>query len=138
MTRTFSHGEPAETIREWFDLTDRAREAAIEAIAPGVKADEVHGAVCDVYEEASLPTLRTDPTTETGFIHSTGHGVGLDVHEMPSVAESGETLEPGHVITIEPGLYDPEIGGVRIEDLVVVTETGHENLTEYEVQLSLG
>lgn len=138
MTRTFCHGDPSDRLREWFDLTDRARKAAIEAVEPGVETNEVHGAACDVYEEAGLPTLRSDPTTETGFIHSTGHGIGLDVHEMPSVADSGETLEPGHVITIEPGLYDPDVGGVRIEDLLVVTEDGYENLTDYDVQLSLG
>ena len=138
MTRTFCHGEASETIAEWFELTDEAREAAIDAVEPGADAADVHGAVCDIYEEAGLATLRSDPTTETGFIHSTGHGVGLDVHEMPSVAESSETLEPGHVITIEPGLYDPAVGGVRIEDLLVVTEDGYENLTEYDVDLTLG
>jgi Xaa-Pro aminopeptidase len=138
MTRTFCRGEPSERLREWFELTDRARAAAIEAVAPGVETDEVHGAACDVYEGAGLPTLRSDPTTETGFIHSTGHGIGLDVHEMPSVAESGETLKPGHIITIEPGLYDPAVGGVRIEDLLVVTEDGYENLTEYDIELTVG
>jgi Xaa-Pro aminopeptidase len=91
-----------------------------------------------VYEDADLPTLRADPTTETGFIHSTGHGVGLDVHELPSIAESEGTLEPGHIITIEPGLYDPAVGGVRIEDLLVVTEDGYENLTDYDIELTVG
>jgi len=138
MTRTFCHGEASGTVAEWFELTDEARQAAIDAVEPGAHAAEVHGAVCDIYEEAGLATLRSDPTTETGFIHSTGHGVGLDIHEMPSVAESGERLEPGHVITIEPGLYDPAVGGVRIEDLLVVTEDGYENLTDYDVALSLG
>ena len=138
MTRTFCHGEPSERLREWFELTDRARAAAIDVVEPGADASDVHGAACDVYEDADLPTLRTDPTTETGFIHSTGHGVGLDVHELPSVAESSETLEPGHIITIEPGLYDPEVGGVRIEDLLVVTEDGYENLTSYDIELIVG
>jgi len=135
MTRTFCHGEPSERLAEWYELTDRAREAAIDEVAAGVETDVVHGAACDVYEAAGLPTLRGDPTTETGFIHSTGHGIGLDVHERPSVANSGEELEAGHVITIEPGLYDPAVGGVRIEDFVVVTEDGCENLTEYETSL---
>ncbi|MFB6295497.1 MAG: M24 family metallopeptidase, partial [Halobacteriales archaeon] len=79
--------------------------------------------------------LRSAPDAETGFIHSTGHGVGLDVHELPSLAPGGEELEPGHVVTIEPGLYDPAVGGMRIEDLLVVTEDGHENLTEYHREL---
>jgi len=100
-----------------------------------VTGEAVHDAACDVYEDAGLPTLRSDPATETGFIHSTGHGVGLAVHELPRVAPDGQPLEPGHVVTVEPGLYDPEVGGVRVEDLVVVTEEGHENLTDYEESL---
>jgi Xaa-Pro aminopeptidase len=135
MTRTFVNGDPSETLREWFDLTDEARRAALDAVEPGVTGAAVHDAVCDVYEDAGLPTLRSDPDAETGFIHSTGHGVGLDVHELPRIAPDGDELEPGNVITIEPGLYDPDVGGVRIEDLVVVTEDGHENLTGYPVEL---
>ncbi|MGB9958284.1 M24 family metallopeptidase [Haloferax prahovense] len=135
MTRTFVKGEPSPEIREWFDLTEEAFEAALDAVEPGATGADVHDAVCDVYEAAGENTLRADPSAETGFIHSTGHGVGLDVHELPSLSPSGEELRPGHVITIEPGLYDPEIGGVRIEDLVVVTEDGYENLTEYPVEL---
>ncbi|WP_254278848.1 M24 family metallopeptidase [Haloarcula marina] len=137
MTRTFSVGEPSETIREWYDLTERAMDAAFDALEPGATGKAVHDAVCDVYEDAGLPTLRSDDRAETGFIHSTGHGVGLDVHELPRLSPAGGELKPGHVVTVEPGLYDPEVGGVRIEDLVVVTEDGYENLTEYENRLVL-
>ena len=137
LTRTFCRGEPDETVREWYDLTEEAKEAALDALEPGATGAEVHAAACDVYEAAGLSTLREDPTAETGFIHSTGHGIGLDVHEQPSVSERGGELQPGHVVTIEPGLYDPEVGGVRIEDLVVVTEDGYENLTDYEESLVL-
>ncbi|WP_340099886.1 Xaa-Pro peptidase family protein [Salinibaculum salinum] len=138
MTRTFCRGEPDDTVREWYDLTQQAKEAALAAVEPGATGKTVHDAVCDVYEDAGLPTLRSDERTETGFIHSTGHGVGLDVHELPRVSPGGEELQPGHVITIEPGLYDPEVGGVRIEDFVVVTEDGYENLTDYPEQLVVG
>jgi Xaa-Pro aminopeptidase len=135
MTRTFVHGEPEPTVREWFDLTDEARRAALDVVEAGVTGAAVHDAACDVYEAAGLPTLRSDQSTETGFIHGTGHGVGLDVHELPRIAPDGDELEAGNVVTIEPGLYDPDVGGVRIEDLVVVTEEGYENLTEYPVEL---
>jgi len=135
MTRTFCAGDPGETVRKWYDLTAKAKEAALEAVEPGVTGATVHDAVCDVYEDAGLPTLRSDGTAETGFIHSTGHGVGLDVHELPRLAPDGGELRPGHVVTVEPGLYDPAVGGVRIEDIVVVTEDGHENLTDYEERL---
>jgi Xaa-Pro aminopeptidase len=137
MTRTFLKGTPDATLREWFDLTDEARRAALDAVEPGVTGAAVHDAVCDVYEAAGLPTLRSKPDAETGFIHSTGHGVGLDVHELPRIAPDGGELEPGNVVTIEPGLYDPDVGGVRIEDLIVVTDDGYENLTEYPVELVL-
>jgi Xaa-Pro aminopeptidase len=136
MTRTFCVGEPGGTLREWYDLTERALEAALDAVEPGATGEEVHAAACEVYEEAGEPTFRTDPETETGFIHSTGHGIGLDVHESPRLASGGGELEPGHVITVEPGLYDPAVGGVRIEDLVVVTEDGYENLTGYPIQFA--
>jgi Xaa-Pro aminopeptidase len=137
MTRTLCVGDPGEELAEWYQLTRRAYEAALETVEPGVTGGEVHDAACDVYEAAGIATLRTDESAETGFIHSTGHGVGLDVHELPSVGPGGEELEPGHVITIEPGLYDPAVGGVRLEDLVVVTQDGYENLTEYPMQLTL-
>jgi Xaa-Pro aminopeptidase len=137
MTRTFVRGEPTAEMRRRFDVTDEARRAALDAVEPGTTGAEVHDAVCDVYEEAGYPTLRSAPDTEVGFIHSTGHGVGLDVHEGPRVSPDGGELRPGHVITIEPGLYDPDVGGVRIEDLVVVTEDGFENLTSYPIEFEV-
>jgi Xaa-Pro aminopeptidase len=137
MTRTFVRGTPSDEVREWFEVTDEARRAALDAVEPGATGADVHAAVCDVYEDAGLPTLRSDPRSETGFIHSTGHGVGLEVHELPRLSPDGGELEPGHVVTVEPGLYDPDVGGVRIEDLVVVTESGYDNLTEYPVSLSI-
>ncbi|WP_435095711.1 M24 family metallopeptidase [Halarchaeum sp. P4] len=135
MTRTFVKGTPSDEAREFYDVTEAAFEAAFDALEPGATGREVHAAACEVYEDAGYPTLRSDPSTETGFIHSTGHGVGLEVHEGPGVSDSSETeLEPGHVVTIEPGLYDPDVGGVRIEDIAVVTEDGYEDLTDYRVE----
>ena len=135
MTRTFVKGEPSETIEAWYDLTEDAFDAAMDAIEPGATGAAVHDAVCDVYEDAGEPTLRADPETETGYIHGTGHGIGLAVHELPSLSFNGGELEPGNVVTVEPGLYDPDVGGVRIEDFVVVTEDGCENVAEYPKSL---
>jgi Xaa-Pro aminopeptidase len=131
MTRTFCVGEPTDRAAEWYDLTREAQTAALDAIEAGVLGSDVHGAVCDVYEDAGLPTLRADDEAETGFIHTTGHGVGLDIHEYPRLSTQENELEAGMVVTVEPGLYDPSVGGVRIEDLVVVREDGVENLTDY-------
>ncbi|ADB60315.1 peptidase M24 [Haloterrigena turkmenica DSM 5511] len=135
MTRTFARGDPGEEARRRYEVTREAYEAALETVEAGATGAEVHGAACDVIEDAGYATLRSDPSTGTGFIHSTGHGVGLDIHEQPSVSPAGGELEPGHVISIEPGLYDPAVGGVRIEDLIVVTEDGYENLTDYRIGL---
>ncbi|MFB6251094.1 MAG: M24 family metallopeptidase [Halobellus sp.] len=137
MTRTFVKGEPTETVRQWFELTQAAMDAAFDVLGPDATGRAVHDAVCDVYEDAGWPTLRSDSTTETGFIHSTGHGVGLEIHELPRLSPDGGELRPGHVVTVEPGLYDPAVGGMRLEDLVVVTEDGYENLTDYPFDLTV-
>jgi len=136
MTRTFVNGDPSDAHRERYEVTHEAFEAALDAVEPGATGEAVNQAVVDVFEAHGYPTIFTDPSAESGFIHSTGHGVGLDVHEMPSISHGGEELRPGHVITIEPGLYEPGEGGVRIEDIVVVTEDGYENLTDYEISLT--
>lgn len=135
MTRTVVVGEPSDRVQAFHDATVAAMEAAYDVLEAGVTGATVHDAVCSVYEDRGYPTLRSDEDTETGFIHSTGHGVGLDVHEKPSLGDDGETLETGHVVTVEPGLYDPAVGGVRIEDLVVVRDDGFENLTEFDRSL---
>ncbi|MFC6614653.1 M24 family metallopeptidase [Halopenitus salinus] len=137
MTRTFLRGEADGTVREWHDLTHEALREATDAVEPGVTGEAVHEAACAVYESAGIPTLRSDPDTETGFIHSTGHGVGLDIHELPRLSPGAGELEPGHVVTVEPGLYDPAVGGVRIENLLVVTEDGCETLTDYPIELEV-
>ncbi len=135
MTRTFCKGEPSETLAEWYELTEQALAAALDAVEPGNTGADVHAAACEVYENAGLPTFRTNPSTEVGFIHSTGHGVGLAVHERPSLSTEGGDLVAGQVITVEPGLYDPAVGGVRIEDIVIVTDDGYENSTDYPIEL---
>ena len=137
MTRTFVKGEPSDQVREWYDLTHEAFEASLAAIEAGASGQTVYDATCEVFEDAGYPTLRTQDAPENGFFHSTGHGVGLEVHESPYLAQQGGDLAAGHVVTVEPGLYEQGVGGVRVEDLVVVTEDGYENLTDYPTDLRL-
>jgi Xaa-Pro aminopeptidase len=136
MTRTVSKGEPPAEIRKMFEVVKRAQDAGIKALRPGVTGREVHELVEDIIWQAGYDTMRpgqkknpADPTPR-GFIHSTGHGVGLEIHEAPAIGRSGTTpLLAGDVVTIEPGVYDPVIGGVRLEDMLVITEGGARNLT---------
>jgi Xaa-Pro aminopeptidase len=142
MTRTVSKGEPPAEIAKMYDITKRAQDAGIKALRPGVTGREVHELVEDIIWEAGYDTLRPGQQRSKnggaprGFIHGTGHGVGLEIHELPNVARSGTTpLAPGDVVTVEPGIYLPELGGVRLEDMLVITETGARNLTRAPRQL---
>ncbi|MFB6213741.1 MAG: M24 family metallopeptidase [Candidatus Nanohaloarchaea archaeon] len=133
MTRTFVKGEPGEKTENMHNAVKKAKEAALKEIEAGVKAAEVHSAVCDVLEEHGFDTMRSG--AEEGFIHSTGHAVGLGLHEPPRIADSDTELEAGNVLTIEPGLYYGDTGGVRIEDMVLVTENGYENFNSMHEDL---
>ncbi|MGI5991796.1 MAG: M24 family metallopeptidase [Methanosarcina sp.] len=135
MTRTVLHGEASEELKKMYETVLASQKKALEMIKPGIQAAEVHNAVCDIFEAHGYDTYRSG--SKVGFIHSTGHGVGLDVHELPSVGENGVLLEVGNVITIEPGLYYPEVGGIRLEDMVLVTENGCQNLTGLEKRFVL-
>ena len=132
MTRTVLRGEAPQEVKELYHAVLAAQEAGIGAIRSDVTGEEVHSAVSDVFLEMGYPER-----DGCGFTHSTGHGVGLDVHEMPSLGEGGEILKSSHVVTVEPGLYYPDIGGVRLEDLVVVRDKGCQDLTHFEKDLVL-
>ena len=140
MTRTFVVGEPPAEIAEWHGLVKEALDRTIEPIKPGVQGRELFDIACDIFEAAGQKTARTKAPGEVldeGFFHSLGHGVGLEVHEAPGLGLLGEKeLVPGDVVTIEPGLYRQGFGGVRLEDLVLVTEDGYENLTDFPYDLA--
>jgi len=133
MTRTFVRGEISDAIGELHELVLEAHERACAAVRPGVPGVEVFGVACDVFEAAGHPTQRTKAPGETlrhGFYFSLGHGVGLEVHEAPALGRTGrDPLIAGDVFAVEPGTVDPEHGGMRVEDLLLVTENGYENLT---------
>ena len=132
MTRTVCRGEPPDEIVRMYDITLRAQQEGIAMVRPGVTGKEIHERIEDLYFDAGYGTTREGQRRPgvPSFIHGLGHGVGLAIHEAPSIGRSGvQPLEPGDVITIEPGLYLEGLGGVRIEDMLVVTETGARNLT---------
>lgn len=136
MTRTMVKGRPSPMVKKMFDAVVGANRAGIECVKPGVSGKLVHQRVLDYLERKGFKTGRLNGSTQ-GFIHSTGHGLGLDIHELPSVSTAGGPLKAGHVITIEPGLYYRKHGGIRIEDVLYVTKNGHERLSHFPVFLEI-
>ncbi|MEJ7843000.1 MAG: Xaa-Pro peptidase family protein [Rubrobacter sp.] len=135
MTRTFIKREPSDPLRKMYDAVLASQEAALAMIGPGVNGKDVHEKVSEILHNAGYKTQLHDrkegkPLTE-GFFHGTGHGVGLEIHEAPRLGLTDQDLVPGDIVSVEPGLYYPELGGIRIEDLVLVTEDGSRNLTHF-------
>jgi Xaa-Pro aminopeptidase len=139
MTRTFVVGEVPDDIREWHRLTKQALDRALTEIKDGANGREIFDGTCEIYEAAGHPTQRTKEPGKPladGFFHGLGHGVGLEVHEAPGMGRASEhPLRAGDVVTVEPGCYKQGYGGVRLEDLVLVTKDGAENLTQYPYDL---
>jgi len=123
ITRTFCLGQPGDDIRKIYDTVLAANRAGIEACKPGIPAGDVDRATRAVVEDAGYGEY---------FIHRTGHGLGLETHERPNITAGNDILlEPGMVFTVEPGIYVPGLGGVRIEDNVHITEKGVDVLTAF-------
>jgi len=140
MTRTFVVGQAPDELREYHRLTKEALDLSLPLVRPGVNGREVHDAVCEHFERHGYATTRSKARGEVlrdGFIHALGHGVGLEVHELPTLGRSGDAFVAGDVLTIEPGLYRAGYGGVRLEDLVLVTDDGFENLTDFPYEMEL-
>jgi Xaa-Pro aminopeptidase len=139
-TRTFCTGDVPEELRRLHEDVLAAFELARDAMRPGTLASSYQAMVCDFFEARGYPTTRSHPTTLEGYVHSLGHGVGLDIHEKPSfslTASNKDLIEEGDIVTIEPGLYYPERElGVRIEDTFLVTADGVESLCRASYDLA--
>ncbi|MCX6683750.1 MAG: Xaa-Pro peptidase family protein [Methanoregula sp.] len=131
MTRTVVKGEPSTEIQEMYDVLREAKQLGISRVKAGVSGADIHLAVVDFFKGQGYES------NTRGFVHNLGHGVGLQVHELPTVGPAGKALVSGNVITIEPGLYYPGIGGVRLEDIGVVTSKGFENFTVFPEVMTL-
>jgi Xaa-Pro aminopeptidase len=140
-TRTFSLGVPSDELAEYHRLAKEALDLAVAAVKPGVKGSDIHSQVCDFFHEHGHKTQLHKDEGEAlvdGYYHATGHGVGLEVHERPGVGRiESEPLVAGDVIALEPGLYRNGYAGVRLEDLILVTENGAEVLTHFPYDFEL-
>jgi Xaa-Pro aminopeptidase len=141
MTRTFVIGEPGDELRGWHRLVKEALDRALAETRAGVVGRTLYDGTCEIFEREGFKTQRTKEAgkpLEDGFFHSLGHGVGLEVHEDPGLGlTSRDELVVGDVVTLEPGLYRAGFGGCRLEDLVVVTADGNENLTDFPYELEV-
>ena len=127
MTRTVVLGKASEKQKEIYNIVLKAQLESLEAVKPGVSGKSVDKVARDIITEAGYGEC---------FGHGLGHGVGLFIHEDPRFSPMGETLmQPGMVMTVEPGIYVPGFGGVRIEDMIVVTEDGYRNLAHSPKEL---
>ncbi len=137
ITRTVVKGRASEAIRKLYDTVHRGQTAAFQLMRAGTQTSRIHQAVQKLFVSAGYKTGKVDGRMQ-GFFHGTGHGLGMEIHESPRVgATSTGVLKAGHVVTVEPGLYYPEIGGVRLEDVTHVTPKNPRNLTQFEKVLEV-
>ena len=129
LSRTVVRGRASDKIKAIYATVQAGQKIGFDNIRDGVNGKEVHQKILDLFEARGFHTGRIKGRMQ-GFFHGTGHGLGLDIHEAPRIAPVDATLRTGHVVTVEPGLYYVGVGGVRLEDVVLVTPRGNRNLTD--------
>jgi Xaa-Pro aminopeptidase len=137
MSRTVIRGTATPELKRLYQTVKDAQEEAIEKVKDGADGIKIHQGICTRFEKAGYQTGLVNGRMQ-GYFHGTGHGVGLDIHEAPRISRTGSLLQEGHVVTVEPGLYYPGLGAVRIEDMVLVTKDGCRNLTDFPKVFELG
>jgi Xaa-Pro aminopeptidase len=130
MSRTIVKGQPSPELKKLYQIVKDAQEEAITKIHDGADGAKIHQGICDRFDAAGYRTGVVNGRMQ-GYFHGTGHGVGLDIHEAPRISRTGSLLQEGHIVTVEPGLYYPGLGAIRIEDMVLVTKDGCRNLTDF-------
>ncbi|MDX8403050.1 MAG: Xaa-Pro peptidase family protein [Mariprofundaceae bacterium] len=136
MTRTYVKGKASKEISKLYRTVKEGQDIGLNMVTDGVAGADIHHAITEHFNRQGFKSGIVRGK-QTGFFHGTGHGVGLEIHEAPRVSTSNDVLKSGQVITIEPGLYYPRLGGVRIEDMVVVRKAGHTNLTQHIRKLEI-
>jgi Xaa-Pro aminopeptidase len=136
-TRTFCKGKAPEALKRMYETVKKGQMMAISKVRAGINAKKIHESVLKFFDECGYKTGEKDGRRQ-GFFHSTGHGLGLELHEEPArIGPRDFILKAGNVLTVEPGLYYKDIGGVRIEDVVYVTKDGCEILSGYPKKLEI-
>lgn len=136
MTRTVVKGKPPAMLIKMYNTVLEGQKLGLRLVQHGIRAEKIHKSIFNFFNQKGFKTEKIDGKHQ-GFIHSTGHGIGLEIHEPPRVAANKEVLVKGNVVTIEPGLYYEKLGGIRIEDTVLVTNKGCLSLTRYKKQFIL-
>lgn len=136
MTRTFVRGRASDKVRAMHKAVLDGQRLGLSMLRDGVPAKIIHQAIIDLFEKRGFPTGKIKGRMQ-GFFHGTGHGLGLEIHEPPRIAINDLTLRKGMIVTVEPGLYYIDVGGMRIEDTVLITKHGFENLTRFPKQLEI-
>ena len=134
MTRTVVRGRASDGQRRLWEAVREGQELALRKMKPGVDGLELHNAVKQFFTDRGFPTEVRDGK-QVGFFHGTGHGLGLEIHEFPRFQKT--VFKVGQVLTVEPGLYYPGLGGVRIEDVAVVTKSGNRLLSRFEKRVEI-